>query len=208
MKTLRLSLLILTLSAMAQDQFSISSGQSVKVGSIATRDITISSGTPLPAAAQFTVSWTNMSNVSVSIGSVSTGASKNLSCAPASPTSISCLVVGLNQTTIPNGQLAKVTFTAVKTPSLSGTLSTVAGTIIPLVVDPNAIPIPTTGGSVTIPFVRAEDLNSDGVVNQFDLDLFWQQMMPGGTCTTGDINGDGKCDVLDAQMIAMAALGL
>lgn len=193
----------------AQVQLGFSTGSAVRVNTAGARDITLTSASS-PAAVQFTVAWTNMSGVGIALGPQASAAGKSISCAPSGASAISCLVVGINQTPIANGSIATVNFTALKTSSMTGTLSTVAvtGTIPPLSVTGGAIVIPTTGGAVSVPFSRAEDLNNDGKVDSQDLALFWQQMEPGGTCSTGDINGDGRCDVQDAQLIVLAALGL
>jgi hypothetical protein len=50
------------------------------------------------------------------------------------------------------------------------------------------------------------DLNSDGVVNILDLQLAVNQVLGLAPCTA-DLDGEGRCDVVDVQRVIIAALG-
>lgn len=51
------------------------------------------------------------------------------------------------------------------------------------------------------------DLNGDGVVNNFDVQIELKQVLGVVACTNGDLNGDGSCNVIDLQRVTNAALG-
>lgn len=53
------------------------------------------------------------------------------------------------------------------------------------------------------------DLNADGAVNVYDVQMVIAQTSAAGTlpCTNGDKNGDGKCDSTDVKIVQDAALG-
>ena len=65
-----------------------------------------------------------------------------------------------------------------------------------------------TGGAATftVPFSKY-DLNQDGVVNLSDVQLSAAQARGDTACTTGDVDGDGKCSVADVVWEVLAALG-
>ncbi len=64
----------------------------------------------------------------------------------------------------------------------------------------------TLGGS-TSAVKSACDLNQDGVINSLDVSLAAQQAVGATPCTTGDINKDGVCTVVDLQRVVNASLG-
>lgn len=51
------------------------------------------------------------------------------------------------------------------------------------------------------------DLNGDGVVNNFDVQIEQDQVLGIAPCTNGDLNGDGLCNAIDLQRVIYAALG-
>lgn len=51
------------------------------------------------------------------------------------------------------------------------------------------------------------DLNSDGIVNFLDVQIEVNQVLGVIACTNGDLDGNGRCDVVDLQRVINAALG-
>jgi hypothetical protein len=51
------------------------------------------------------------------------------------------------------------------------------------------------------------DLNSDGVVNQLDVNVAISQALGTSSCNNADLNGDGACNVIDIQRVITAVLG-
>lgn len=122
------------------------------------------------------------------------------------------LTTPFNNTIIPfNVDLASYKFSAATTGKYTFTLSsstganadgTLGGTI-------------TAGPPITINVGLVTDLNSDGVSDIKDLQIVVNQaaaVYPSGVgagCTTGDMNGDGKCTIEDATTwIGRRLLGL
>lgn len=206
-----------SLFAQAPVQLTFSSGNSVKIGFSGSRDITITSTSGnQPAGVQFTLTWpATVSNVALIPASQATAAGKGVTCGnaivnPDTTSSMACLVTGVSTSLVQNGPPATVTFTVVKgTSTTSGTLSLASLTPQPpLSVSLLASPIVTSGGAVSVPFVRVEDINSDGKVDITDLQLVYQQVLGFAPCGTADVNADGKCDLVDAQLVVKAILGL
>jgi Putative Ig domain len=59
--------------------------------------------------------------------------------------------------------------------------------------------------SLTVAFSTC-DLNGDGVVNALDVTIAEQQALGILPCSTADLHGNGRCDVVDIQIIIIAAL--
>jgi len=50
------------------------------------------------------------------------------------------------------------------------------------------------------------DLNNDGAVNSQDSQLAINAALGLRACGNGDLNGDGRCDAIDAQRVIYAVL--
>jgi len=51
------------------------------------------------------------------------------------------------------------------------------------------------------------DANGDGAIDNKDYDEVINQILARVPCATGDINGDGNCDVIDLQVVKNSMLG-
>ena len=68
--------------------------------------------------------------------------------------------------------------------------------------------IPTTSGpTYSVTVLALTDLNGDGKTDILDLQLLIPQIVGTSACSN-DLNGDSKCDLLDALILIRAALGI
>jgi hypothetical protein len=51
------------------------------------------------------------------------------------------------------------------------------------------------------------DLNGDGKVDILDVQIVVSQVIGTAVCSTGDVDKSGKCDLIDVQTVVRAALG-
>lgn len=166
--------------------------------------VTPTTATP-PAALQFTMSGTTDTGIlTATVGSASTAASKQISCTSPPAKTLTCIVWGLNSNTIGNGDVADVTVPISATATLASDLLTLT----------NVLGASAAGGSVTVAAVNGSisvfspcDLNHDGVVDIIDINVVVSQAIAGAVaCTTGDLNKDTKCNVLDVYREVLAAM--
>ncbi len=86
--------------------------------------------------------------------------------------------------------------------STANELNTIAptSTSVPVATGvPTATTAPSSGGSVPPAIGKRGDLNGDGKVNVLDLSILLTQFLRGGS--TGDLNGDGKVTILDLSIL-------
>jgi phage baseplate assembly protein gpV len=125
------------------DSLALSSGTAGANGIASLNLVLTSPAGGAPAAVQFTLTYpaANVTSISVSPGPTATSAGKTVMCALASG-AYTCLVYGLNATTIPNGIVAVVNLTV--------TASVTIGVSNPVAASPggDAIVIFATGGAV------------------------------------------------------------
>jgi hypothetical protein len=122
-------------------------------------------------------------------------AGKTLYYSISSTGSATFLVIGGSKS-IPDGPLASINFASqpyVYAPTLPLGV-TAAGALVSLV---------ATGISYKNPC----DLNGDGVLDTLDLRNVIDQIDGAIACTNGDLNGDLKCTIIDAQRIINAQAG-
>ena len=74
----------------------------------------------------------------------------------------------------------------------------------------NGVGVPLPSPSITITVLPAftYDVDGDGSVTSTDVLGAIDQMLGVRECTTGDVDGNGKCDVIDVLLTALAALKL
>jgi uncharacterized protein (TIGR03437 family) len=145
------SLLVLALvsnAALAQ-VLSLASA-SAKPGSAISLDLTLNAGPTPIADLQWTLNYVpaDLASVTVAVGPAGTSAGKMVSCGDAAG-AIQCLLVGLNQTSIPSGVVAHVTARIIQgTPSAISVigLSDTLGASVAA----DAVPIGTQGSTLTI----------------------------------------------------------
>lgn len=69
----------------------------------------------------------------------------------------------------------------------------------------NAVSITST--PINLIVLSKYDLNSDGVVNSLDIQIALSQALKQTPCTNGDVDGNGKCQIKDVQLVILASLG-
>lgn len=202
-------LLFMPFTGMAAPSLSISGPSGVvRAGSAITLTISVSgtaaSGT---AAIEFTVGnlpWA----ATPTVGAAGTAASKSVYCATVSG-ALSCVVVGFNQTLLGDGVLATIQVT------LPRSLQTGTATL-PLLGTLGAAQDSTgNASSVTVgagaPFalntVSACDIDSSGTITPADFTAALPQFLGTAACGSADLTSRGKCDILDAQVLAFAVSG-
>jgi len=122
---------------------SLGSGSGVAGGTVALPLTLASSGGALPAALEFTFSYTSdITGVSVVVGSSDTSANKSISCSGST-----CLVWGMDLTSIGGGSVAIATFQIAAVPSTT-TIPIQITTVV--VCDENGNSIPASGNTGTI----------------------------------------------------------
>ncbi len=178
-----------------------------RAGNTITLAVTLSStGTAADQAVQFSVSgipWP----VTVSVGSAASAASKNAYCFTAASV-VKCIIAGLNTSILADGFLAIVTVPIPKT-AQAGTIPITISNLLAASNDSNgnanAAPL-VAASPFSLSTISACDLNSDGVIDSLDHLLAVDQANGKTACTSGDLDSNGKCDVVDVQIIGNAVV--
>lgn len=134
----------------------------------------------------------------VAPGPTATAASKTPTCTADNST---CLAVGMNTTVIANGVLANY---SLKVPAAApgGTVTVGLGGLVGA--NSSGMAIPTAAGPVyTLTILDRRDLNGD--VTLMSNEVIASQTNP--SACVDDMNGDGKCDLLDVIAVLLKALG-
>lgn len=160
------------------------------------------------------VEWTTTYNATVftgsptwSIGASAATAGKSLNCRVSAPGSLICIIDGPNTTiTIADGVIATI--------SLPLSITAVPGTTPLGLTTASAADITGTGITVASPANATItiaalpcDLDATGTVTQLDVTAARNQALGAVACTTGDLNGDKVCNVIDIQRFQIAASG-
>ena len=133
---------LLGMPLLAQTSLSLPSA-SANPGAVVSLGLTLTTAGTAPAGLQWTLSYpaTQISSVSVTSGPTATAAGKTVTCA-SSPGSTTCILIGMNATTMSTGVAAFVNLTMA--PTATTTSVAIAN---PLAVDPSgtaiSVPIPT-----------------------------------------------------------------
>ncbi len=193
-----------TVGAHAQSVTLAGSAATVRPGQQVTLSVGVS-GSPAAAAFQFRADvpsgWTYGPTA---IASAGTAANKTVQCGVALSGRL-CVVYGANNNTlIAAGPVVTIPITVPASAApgpyqlaLSGILAGSA----------NASPV-TLGSpaGITVTVLSPFDLNGDGTVNSTDLQATLDQVVGTAACSTGDFNGDGKCDVIDTLLLIVKGI--
>lgn len=139
-------------------------------------------------------------------GPTAVAAAKQFSCAAVTGTGeFKCLQAGINQNVLSDGVLGTYTLD-IPVNATVGTITVVIGSTLGASLDGDGVPV--TGNSVN--FVLASpiskcDINGDGATNSQDIVLFTNQVLGLAACSS-DLDGDGKCTVIDLSRIINASL--
>lgn len=186
---------------LAAQTLNLACGSNPRAGTNESCTVSLASGSsPAGLEFQFTTSLTVGTIVQAVTGTAST-AGKSIYCNNANGL---CLIVGQNQTTIADGNVAAltiplpatlgnqtITFTVTATEGAS-----LAGSGIPF----------SSGLPVSVSVLSTCDLNGDGVVNAADVTLAINNVLAVPQVVT-DLNKDGKTDDVDVQIVINAAQG-
>jgi hypothetical protein len=136
-------------NAQLQVAMDLSSGVATPGSSVALAVSMAASGGAQPTSLQWTMSYSAADVTSVAVvADPAVTAAKSLSCSSSSG-STTCLLFGLNATTIPNGSIASAIFTISAGALSSSVPVTMSGTVASDALG-NSIPISSSGGTVTI----------------------------------------------------------
>lgn len=148
------------LKAAGVASLAISSGSGVPGGTTLLNLTLSSSGGAQPSASQWVISYPvqNVSAMSLTASAAVTNAQKQLTCVPGSTAgTLNCILVGLNQSVIPTGNIATISVQVSANPSSSAIPIGVSGVTFS---DPDGryvdlSPIPT-GGSIALPILAVQ----------------------------------------------------
>lgn len=208
MRVIALALIALG-TALCQSPVSLSvSGPSTGTapGKTATVSINLSS-TTAPAGTQWTLTYspTDISSVTWATGAAGTAASKTVQCNTTSAGAHVCLVSGLNVATIGSGAVAVATVTVNPT---SKALSTPLSLLATYSADPTGSNL-VTSASAPFNFIIQSpcDVNGDGSLTSADTGAAIQQALGLAACGSADVDGNGRCDIVDVIRVLIAANG-
>jgi len=167
-----------------------------------------------PAAVQMDVALppaTILSNITTTLGAAALAASKQISCTVPG-ISIRCVVWGNNATPILNGELLRITGTAISIPPAPGTASATLSNGVASSPTATAVVVQMLAvlASVNIlPVLNKCDVTGDNLTTQLDVTATLNQVLtgvpPGGTRI--DFDGDGRTTVIDLIVVVISAGG-
>lgn len=197
------SLLIfgLGITLQAQSVVSMTGPTQSKSGNTVTINLNLVSGKPI-SGLQWDFVLPTGYTTKVTTGPATVTAGKTIDCVTSHQ---KCVETGMNQTPIADGVIAIY--------SLNIPPNAPAGkvdiTLSDLVAgDGIGIEVPLTQGTpYSIQILAKQDLNSDGFINETDVNIMRSQRLGTIPCTD-DQNGDSVCDVIDVLLIIKAALGV
>lgn len=186
-------LFALALGAIAQT-ITATGPATAKPGSQVTISVNIAKLTGV-SALQWNLGATPATTMAGTVGSVANTASKVL----ASNTNNNIHVLyGMNATVLPDGEIARYTFTMPAGPISINLANPEASSATGSAVTVNA------GAALVINISKNEDINGDGKIDVTDVSLTIDQIQGRTNCGTADINGDGRCSVRDLQLVVNA----
>lgn len=187
----------------------LSGHANAKAAQSITVSVSLAAGQNVASGVQFTLNVpSDVVSVTPTAGPSATGAGKQLVCGSLASQKLTCLVFGVNATSIGDGVIASFPATlaaSLTAPNETFSLSGVVGS--------NSAGVPTVlaaGPALAIPVLSKCDLNADGSVNTVDVLALVNWILGISQPPTGvsaDVNGDGKADLFDAMVIIVAATG-
>lgn len=201
-------LLLLAASAVAQTAtMTLTGPSSAKSGQTISLSLSASgTGTTGAAGFQWAIGFPPNYTATVSAGAAATTAVKTPTC---TADGSFCLLVGQNATIIPNGVIASISL-KVPASAMAGPqafpLSSLVG------VDAAGLNVATTAtGTYSLTILDKRDLNGDGTITAADVQLMTAEVIAARTSPAAcvdDLNGDGKCDLVDVFQVLLKSLGL
>lgn len=168
---------------------------------------------PLVTDIQFALSYPAVfGGPSVAIGTA-IATTKNVPCSAPANATITCTVFGLNKTAMPNGEVAKATF-SLPSGLASGMYLIQIGNIqaVNSAAAPPVNVAVTAGGSLTVTIAPPPpfgDLNADGRVDAADANLAVVMAWPGAaSCSLSSPATTGPCSLLTFAIWRKQAFGL
>lgn len=158
------------------------------------------------AGVQFSLTLPAGAALVAAAGTASTAAQKSVTCGPKAGNTVTCMGVGINSNVYADGDVADLTITIPVSGAVPASFAFVPSGAEAAALDSTAI-VTAAGAIATVPLANPCDLTGDGKVDLSDLQAFIAQATGGSACTTGDLVGLGKCDIVSAQRIVDAALG-
>lgn len=196
--------LVFTCAAFAQT-LTLSGPANAKAGTTATITVALSNSVANtgPAAMQFSsVLPAGFAFSSPSLGAASTSSTKTIQCNAAN---LLCVVYGMNQNVIPNGNVATFGF-QIPASATPGPVTISLSNLVAVNRTASVMPL-GSGPNLTINIVSRADINADGKVVTADVSLMVTQVVSGATCSD-DQNFDDRCDIVDIYVVVLRAMGL
>ncbi len=185
--------------------FTITGPATARAGASITLALSVT-GSTTGTALQFALNVPTGSLVTVTPGAAAPP--KALNCGTAS-TFAFCLLYGTDVGLLKDGAIAQY---AIKLPTglnagpLAFPLSALQSS------SPSGLSIAaSSSGTYSLNILAATDIDGNGVTNAVDVSLMAQQVIAAQStpaACVNDINGDGKCDLLDVVLVLLKALGL
>ena len=168
-------------------------------------------GSSTPAALQFTVtaSTPDITGITVAAGPVATAASKTVACNTYTAGAETCIIYGLNENTIADGVVATISATLSATPTLTSETFALSGPV-EATGPGSAITVTVSPLNIATGILSNCDLLGTGTITAADATTIISWVLgtsSPGTGLTCDVNGDGKCNVDDVQVIIAAVTG-
>lgn len=134
-------------------------------------------------------------------------ASKFISCGP--PNGTTCVIIGLNQTPIPDGPVAVATVTLASTLTLPSVTFGLFNTAVESDSTGASLAVSVTNPTLLLPAQksRCAVASTNGTVGMADLQAVDAQITARTTNAATDLNSDTKTNVQDAQIVATAGSG-
>lgn len=202
--------ILICLPALAQTALTITGPATAKPGDQIMLRINLTGSAQIAA-----LQWTNptapaalgLGPVSAGVGVQAAAAGKTtIQCSTQAVMGKICMVYGMNQTAIAAGEVAVLTGTISGTATAGAYTFNIAGLVAVAPIGSSVAIVP--GGTYTLTVTSRFDLTGDGKVDIADVQQAASQGVGDVACGTGDVNKDGRCDLLDVIMIILAALGL